>query len=136
MRLQENFSLEEMTTTNQPFPNKPTDAETANLRLVAFALEVVRAHWNKPILISSAYRSEAVNKAVGGVANSDHRLGLAVDFTIPGVPVEEVFKWIRDSSGLPFQQLIDEKRGNTRWIHLSFPRPGEKPRRQAFQDWK
>lgn len=136
MQLQEHFALSEMTATTYPYPNTPTEAETANLRLVAFGLEVVQAHWNKPVLISSAFRSEDVNKAAGGVSNSSHRLGLAVDFTIPGVPVETVFAWIRDSSGLPFDQLIDEKRGSTRWIHLAFARPGEKPRRQAFKDWK
>jgi uncharacterized membrane protein len=72
---------------------------------------------DKPIKITSGYRSPAVNKRVGGVANSDHMSAWVCDFQCPqfGTPYE-ICKAIV-ASDLAFDQLICEKRV---WVHVSF----------------
>ena len=80
-------------------------------------MEMIRALLGKPINIHSGYRCEALNKAVGGVSNSAHLTGYAVDFTCPeyGSP----YKVARDLAGSPsvsFDQLICEGT----WVHISF----------------
>lgn len=89
-----------------------------NMEHVATRLEMVRAHFGKPIRVHSCYRSPAVNKAVGGSATSAHRFAHAADFTIPGVSVLEVCKWC--AANIPdFDQVIYEF-GETGWIHMGF----------------
>ncbi len=86
----------------------------------------MRAHFGLPVTISSWYRCPALNKAIGGVDKpgkiSQHVLGEAVDFEIPGVPNAEVAAWIRDN--LEFDQCILEfyKPGipDSGWIHVSY----------------
>ncbi|MCI5573663.1 MAG: D-Ala-D-Ala carboxypeptidase family metallohydrolase, partial [Faecalibacterium prausnitzii] len=51
-------------------------------------LEKIRTHFGKPLVITSAYRTAAHNKAVGGAAYSQHCYGRAADIRVPGVPVE------------------------------------------------
>ncbi len=131
MQLQQNISLSELTTTTHPFPNQPNQEELANLKMVAFALQQVRSHFGKPVTVSSAFRSEKVNQAVGGVSNSAHRLGYAADFTVKDTSIEEVFNWIKSTS-MPWDQLIDEKKDGKHWLHLSVD---PRARRMAFKDW-
>src|SRR5690606_29053528 len=111
MRLSKHFTLAELTRSataqHLGLENSPTVHELANLmRLAAVLEEVRRLLGHRPILISSGFRSEAVNKAVGGSTSSAHRLGLAADFTCPdfGSPLM-VCKAIA-SSGIAFDQLI------------------------------
>jgi uncharacterized protein YcbK (DUF882 family) len=67
-----------------------TDEVRANLFELATNLEVVRAHFNAPITVNSAYRSAEHNAAVGGSKNSQHLLGKAADIVIKGVSPDEV----------------------------------------------
>jgi len=67
------------------------------------------------IEITSGYRNPQVNRAVGGVPNSAHALGLAADFHVHGFTDLEAAKRIRDSA-LKFDQLIFEK---NRCVHIS-----------------
>ncbi|OZI27992.1 peptidase M15 [Bordetella genomosp. 7] len=120
MRLSKHFTLTELTRSATAqrlgLDNSPTVHELANLMRLAAVLEDVRhVLGSRPILISSGFRSEAVNKAVGGSTSSAHRLGLAADFTCPdfGSPLM-VCKAIA-SSGIQFDQLIHEKGS---WVHL------------------
>ena len=87
-----------------------------NLTITAANLEKVRELLNHPIIISSGYRSPAVNRAVGGAATSAHTKGWAVDFICPGFgsPVQVVEKL--KSSDLIFDQIIEEGT----WVHISF----------------
>lgn len=99
-----------------------------NVINTAVMMEKVRDLFNSDpkvphtIRVSSWYRCEALNTAVGGTKTSHHRLGMAVDFhvinKVTGVelPIKEVVKKIMDSK-LPFTQLIDEYK---RWTHISF----------------
>ncbi len=117
-QLSKNFTLEELSTTNTGIDNKPTPAQLEVLKATAAKLEEVRTLLgNKPITVNSAFRNKAVNEAVGGVPNSAHALGYAVDFTCAsfGTPYE-VCKKIAASS-IKFDQLIHERRN---WVHLSF----------------
>lgn len=67
------------------------------------------------ILVLSGYRNRALNKAVGGVRDSDHLYGLAIDITLPGRDMEEVFKWMVENT--IYRELIHyADRG---FIHVS-----------------
>lgn len=73
------FALEELLHTDSGKANVPSWAEFDNLMRLGEFLDGVRADFGAPISINSAYRSEAVNQAVGGSKTSAHRLGLAAD---------------------------------------------------------
>lgn len=88
--------------------------------LVNNVLDPLREAYGKPIIITSGYRCEALNKAVGGVPTSEHRLGMAADIVgTPNTKAENkrLFNLIQ-SLDLPFNQLIDEK--NFSWVHVSY----------------
>lgn len=131
MQITRHFSLAEMTRTATGRDNTPTLAIVKNIRQSAQLMERVRAVLgDRPISVSSCYRSEAVNRAVGGSNTSAHRWGLAVDFTCPefGTPRDICQAVI--AAGLPFDQLIlefpsgDNKRGGD-WVHIGLPVVGD-----------
>jgi len=122
MMLSPHFHLSEFTTSQEAgrrrIDNTPSAEILQNLRETAKAMEKVRALLgNKPILISSGYRSLALNTAVGGSASSAHIRGEAVDFICPGFgsPLE-ICRAIA-ASDLAFDQLIEEAGA---WVHLGF----------------
>jgi zinc D-Ala-D-Ala carboxypeptidase len=120
MRLSPSFTLAEFTAsataTSLRLNNQPSKDELARLVDHAWLLERLRFDLgNKPIVITSGFRNEELNNAVGGVANSDHRLGYASDFKIAGLAPKEIIAVIRNN-GYMFDQAIDEF---GRWVHLS-----------------
>ncbi|MDP9104468.1 MAG: D-Ala-D-Ala carboxypeptidase family metallohydrolase [Candidatus Eremiobacteraeota bacterium] len=124
-QLSPNFTLEELTTTNTGLNNTPNADEIERLKLLAAFMEKVRAVLgNKAISVNSAFRSAAVNNAVGGVSNSAHRLGYACDFVCPsfGTPLD-VCRAL-DAAGtagtIVFDQLIQEGT----WTHVSRDQTG------------
>ena len=87
MQLSKHFSLEEMTRSmvaaRKGIDNTPGAGEIKNLENVCYEiLEPVRAHFDKPLMISSGYRSEALCEAIGSKKTSQHAKGQAVDFEI------------------------------------------------------
>lgn len=119
-KLSKNFTLEEFlisqTATRLGIDNTPNAVVRSNLNaLVNSLLQPLRDKLGKPIVVSSGYRSSALNAAIHGSKSSQHCFGEAVDFTVIGMPVLDVCKFILDS-GLEFDQLIYE--GN--WVHLSY----------------
>lgn len=127
-QLTPHFSLAEMTTTSTGLPNIPTGQLLANLTYTAQQMEKVRAALGGlPIQVNSAYRSDAVNRKVGGVTTSAHSYGFAVDFVCPafGTPYEVCAALIK--AGIKFDQLIHEKR---RWVHIGFGLKGGISNRQ------
>jgi zinc D-Ala-D-Ala carboxypeptidase len=131
--LSPHFSVEELTATQHRFiDNVPDEAVLGNLKLVADTLEQIRATLGKPMIISSGYRSLALNRQIGSKDTSAHVLGLAADFISPefGNPYE-VFQKVR-SSGLVYDQIILEKLGGKEWVHIGLKPQGEKPRQQAL----
>ena len=127
MNLTEHFTLEELTaTSHRQFDNTPNDAEMANLVLLAEFLEQVKAALDgKPVMINSAFRSKQVNDSVGSKDTSQHRLGYAADFKVPGMTPDQVVRAIIDSD-LQFDQIIREFDA---WTHISI---SPYPRRQAL----
>jgi len=131
VNLSPHFTLAELThTDHRSLDNTPTQIEISNLQRLAQFLETVKTTLGgKPIIISSAFRSKAVNDAVGSRDTSSHRLGLAADFRVPGVVPDAV---LRALLHLPYDQIIREfsdpiKGGG--WTHISI---SDKPRRQAL----
>lgn len=53
-------------------------------------LEQLRAHFGKPVSITSAYRTPVHNAKAGGATFSQHLYGRAADIRVPGVSVEDV----------------------------------------------
>ena len=119
------FTLAELThTDHRSLNNTPNAGELANLQRLAEFLEVVKTTLGgKPVMISSAFRSKAVNDAVGSKDTSQHRQGLAADFRVPGMAPDAV---VRALLALPYDQIIREYDA---WTHISI---SDKPRRQAL----
>ena len=134
------FTIEEMyasqTAKKLGIDNKPNVQHLINLvYLCAYVLEPLRLAMNEPIKIGSGYRCRKLNKAVGGVDNSQHTKGQAADLCIDGdlKKGRKWFEYIRDH--LPFDQLIWEKNPKTGsyWVHVSFIYPDfGKNRRQVI----
>ena len=131
MNLTEHFTVDELThTDHRDLDNTPNEAEMANLRRLAQFLEQVKeVLGGKPIMVNSAFRSKAVNDAVGSKDTSQHRLGCAADLRVPGMTPDEVVKAII-ASGIGYDQVIREF---DRWTHVSIPNLSTGvPRKQAL----
>ncbi len=131
MKLTEHFTLEEMAKTNvRGVDNTPTGEVLENLKRVCRWLEMLRSEWNQrygngndPIIINSGFRSEAVNRAVGGATQSNHLTGCAVDIRACGL--EQALRYavilldISHESQEAFDELIIERKGYSVWVHFA-----------------
>lgn len=125
MKLSRNFTLKELTQTNTGLKNTPTKEEIEKLtELVTSLLQPIRDYWGG-LYITSGFRSETVNKKVGGSKTSQHRLGEAADFKPLEFDINKVYEWIIRESNLHFGQCILEKVGSNEWIHISLFRKGK-----------
>ena len=124
------FTIEELyasaTAKAKGINNKPNAQQMINLvYLCAYVLEPLRIAMNEPIKIGSGFRCDALNKAVGGVKNSQHLKGQAADLCIDGDlnKGRKWFEWIKKNC--QFDQLIWEKNPKTGsyWVHVSFVYP-------------
>ena len=124
------FTIEEMyasdTAKRLGIDNKPSVQQIINLvYLCAYVLEPLRVAMKEPIKIGSGFRCQKLNKAVGGVYNSQHMKGQAADLCIDGDTRKgrKWFNYIHDH--LPFDQLIWERNDKTGscWVHVSFVFP-------------
>ena len=130
-QLSAHFTLEELTITeHRELDNTPNDTEKNNLKRLAEFLEQVKTVLGgKPVMVNSAFRSKAVNDAVGSKDTSQHRVGCAADLRVPGMTPDEVVKAVI-ASGIGYDQVIREF---DRWTHISVPNdPNGAPRRQAL----
>jgi len=131
MNLTEHFTLEELThTDHRTLENTPNETEQANIQRLAEFLENLKTLLGgKPIMVNSAFRSKAVNDAVGSKDTSQHRIGCAADIRVPSMTPDQVVRAII-ASDLGFDQVIREF---DRWTHVSIPNtPEAKPRKQAL----
>lgn len=134
MKLSPHFSLQELTKSQTAvrwgIDNTPDEGAINNLRRLCVLLEEVREICgNKPLVISSGYRSPEVNRRVGGSITSQHMTGCAADFTVLGLDLDDVIEAIMDA-GIEYDQLIKEFDS---WIHISVPNiEGNFSRKQAL----
>ena len=124
--LSEHFSLEEIiksqTASRLGLNNTPTEEQINKLQyLCNNILEPLRRAFNKPIIITSGFRSECLCEAIGSSKNSQHAKGEAVDLEIIGVSNKKVSDWI--DNNCDYDQLILEyhtpNEPNSGWVHVS-----------------
>ena len=132
-KLSQHFTLGELckTSVKTKDGNIPSHVQIENMKRVCGWLEILRDEWNKrygdgddPIIINSGYRSAQVNKAVGGVATSNHLTGCAVDIRVLGM--EQLLRYavilldISDESQEDFDELLLERNAKgSYWLHFA-----------------
>ena len=154
-KLSEHFTLAEMCKTSAKTAdgrsaqgdallakNIPSHVHIENLKRLCGWLEMLRDEWNRrygegddPIVINSGYRSEAVNKAVGGVKRSNHLTGCAADIRVAGM--EQALRYavilldISDESQEDFDELLLERSPKgSYWLHFAVRPPSQENRRK------
>ncbi|WP_295590230.1 D-Ala-D-Ala carboxypeptidase family metallohydrolase [uncultured Methanobrevibacter sp.] len=134
-----NFALDELIyspTANRLGIDNTPDKEIKEklIRLAKEILQPIRNKWGSAVVVTSAYRCEALNKAVGGSKTSQHRLGEAADIKVGSKAQNKaLFNLIQKmvSNGeLKVGQLIDEY--GYSWVHVSLPRTNGKPNNQIL----
>ena len=132
-KLSQHFTLGELckTSVKTADGNIPSHVQIENMKRVCSWLEMLRSEWNNrygdgddPIIINSGYRSAQVNKAVGGVATSNHLTGCAVDIRVLGM--EQLLRYavilldISDESQEDFDELLLERNAKgSYWLHFA-----------------
>lgn len=129
-----NFTYEELV--NSPTANRlkinntPNKQQKESLKKLAVEiLQVIRDEYGKPIIVTSGFRCDKLNKAVGGAKNSQHTKGEAADIRSVSDSIKdnkEIFDLIlrlQKEGKIKFGQLIDEY--NYNWVHVSLPRIGK-----------
>ena len=143
MQLSKHFKLEEftksMTATRKGIDNNPGAGDIKNLENVCYEiLEPLRAKFEKPIIITSGYRSEELCEAIGSKKTSQHARGQAVDLEIGGIPNIKIAYWL--SNNVDFDQLIleyydkDDPAGG--WVHVSYNEKGANRKQVLIYDGK
>ena len=163
-RLSDHFSLSEMCKTSAKTPdgNIPSHVHVENLKRLCGWLEMLRKRYNEryvmnreispraalgrddnegmeePIIINSGYRSPAVNKAVGGVATSNHLTGCAADIKVAGI--EQLIRYatilldISDESQEDFDELLIERSPKgSYWLHFAVRPSGNRRKVRLIQ---
>lgn len=124
-QLTKDFRLGHFTATSKvpPGQNQPSSQTILdNITNLAAVLQGIKDSLNISVTIGSGYRNDIVNRAVGGAANSDHKLGEAVDFTATTLTPKQIVDAII-AMKVPFKQLIlEEPPGRNPWVHLSVSR--------------
>ncbi len=143
MKLSKNLYLSEVTKSRTAkrlgISNEPTKEHLVNLQILAEKIfQPLRDYYNCPIYISSGYRSESLNKAIGGSRSSQHCKGQAIDIDRDGHSLpnnSQIFEYIKNN--LEFDQLIWEFGSNTNpdWVHVSYNTNGSQ-RKQILVAYK
>jgi len=134
MKLTKDFSLEEMvesdTAKRMGIKNIPTSNMIEKLRdLCVHCLQPIRDYFDKPLIVTSGFRSVALNTRVKGSATSQHMRGEAADFKVLHTNLKEVFRYAQKH--LDYDQLIYEFDS---WIHISYNKEGN--RKQTLRAYK
>ena len=143
MQLSKHFKLEEftksMTATRKGINNTPGAGEIKNLENLCYEiLEPLRAKFDKPITITSGYRSPQLSEAIGSKSTSQHCKGMASDIEIFGIPNIQTAYWIQ--ANCDFDQLIlefynpDDPAGG--WVHVSYNEKGSNRKQVLTYDGK
>ena len=141
MQMYRNFSLAEMTASDTArrmgISNNPPAEAVAHIgELCGTILQPLRDAWGKPIVVTSGYRCERLNKAVGGAATSAHCFGWAADLQPQDMrdfgKFANFVKSFLLTKGIRFDQLIEERSGSTRWLHIGIRNRNGEQRGQTF----
>ena len=136
MRISKHISYKEatqsQTAVRKGINNEPDAYQLQNMQVLAEKVfEPLRDHFGVPIAINSFFRSQKLNKAIGGAAGSQHTQGRAIDIddTLGGVSNKQMFDWIREN--LDYDQLIWEfgNDNNPDWVHISYVSESENRKR-------
>ena len=147
-KLSEHFTLGEFTKSNShpEVYNIPSHEAIANLTNLCGWLEVLRSRAGAPIIINSGYRSPQLNRKIGGVPNSNHLTGCAVDIRVENM--EQLIRYaailldISNETHQDFDELLIEKRsasplGSSKnrygaiWLHFAV-RPSNNRRKVSL----
>ena len=145
IKLSEHFTLGELTVTNVKTKdgNIPSHVAIENLKRLCEWLEHLRAQYNllygdgsHPIIINSGYRSEAVNRKVGGAPNSNHLSGCAADIKVSdAIQVMRYGVILADYANLTGQKfdelLVERSKKGSYWLHFAV-RPKDNRRKVMF----
>lgn len=96
----------------------PPDIKIKLSALINNLLDPIREKWGHPIMVNSGYRCPMLNKAVGGVATSQHTKGEAADITTGNKNSNKKLFNMIVLGGYDFDQLISEN--DYQWIHISY----------------
>jgi len=132
MMLSDNLSLAEATYSatalRKGIANEPSATHLIALKEIANNIfQPCRNHFGKPLRVTSGYRSEELNKIIGGSMKSQHSKGEALDMqSTSGYTNRELFEYIKDH--LRFDQLIWEfgDDENPDWVHCSYKSEGNR----------
>ena len=148
-RLSDHFTLGELTKTNTKIKNVPNEAQVENLKRLCGWLEqlrrrptpspsLLREGSEEPIIINSGYRSPEVNRAAGGVPDSNHLTGCAVDIHVTGL--EQLIHYastlldISDERQEDFDELLLERSPKgTYWLHFAVRPKGNRRKVRLIQ---
>jgi len=144
MKLSKNLSLNETlvskTALRLNIDNSPTEEHIENLKYIAEKVfQPIREHFGVPIYVSSGYRSEELNTAIGGSKTSFHRFGMALDLDQDGrnkgISNCDVFYYIKDN--LSYTELIWEfgDDSNPGWVHVALA-PGREEEKETLIAYK
>ena len=116
-----NFTISELIKSDTAIKNNINNMPDINsldnlLDLIFYCLQPIRDKIKKPMIITSGFRSNLVNKLVKGVSNSQHLKGQAADFIINGMTPTQIIEKIK-TYNIDFDQLINEY---DRWVHVSY----------------
>ena len=137
-KLSPHFTLGEFTrsSSHPEVYNIPSHEAIANLKRLCVWLEELRKRYNAAIRLNSGYRSPQLNRAIGGVANSNHLTGCAVDIRVENM--EQLIRYaailldISNDTKQDFDELLIEKnRHGAIWLHFAV-RPSNNRRKVAF----
>ena len=116
-----NFTITELIKSDTADKNNINNTPDINsldnmLELIFYVLQPLREKLGKPMIITSGFRCAKLNKLVGGVSNSQHLWGQAVDFVVNGMTPEQVVEAVKNSD-IEFDQCLNEY---NQWTHISY----------------
>lgn len=126
------FSISELsasdTAAKKKIDNTPPPQAKAKMKaLISNVLDPIRERWGAPIYVNSGFRCPILNKAIGGVSNSQHITGEAADITVgdkaKNTKLFALIHQMKAAGEITFDQLIDES--DMSWIHISFSTSGK-----------
>ena len=113
--------------------NNPSWEVIEHLNQLALFLDGLRSAWGSGIIVSSGFRCDKLNAAVGGVTNSVHKIGYAADIQPANGKIEEFKRFVVNClQGKAFDEAILERKGKVEWVHIQLYSNNGFQRRKVF----